>query len=1021
MAVSCFGQTSSVLSSGQWFKVSVQNDAIYKIDYSFLQRAGFNPNQIDPRKIQLFGGMNGMLPQSNSAPRINDLSEISLYVVGESDGKFDQSDYILFYGQGPDGYQLLSNKGVFSYENNLFTDKNFYFLTIGSTPGKRMATTNTIAGTFPIVNELDDFGYYETEQFSILHSGRQWFGEFFSSTTEYTIRFDTPGILDASNLKLITKVMGQSYNPSSFQYFINNTSVGQQDIPPAINYEYADQGVIVADTINISLSQVNGTGRTNQDVKIRFNKAASQLSIGYLDYVLLQFKRKLSLYGDQTLFHSLKSLQQPVTQYSITDIPSGGMIFEITDPFNSKIQGMISGAPTTFSATSDILRKYIMVSGKNFTAPGEEGKVENQNLHGITNINFVIISAPEFLDDAGRLAAHRQSKGITTQVFTPQQVYNEFSGGKQDVTAIRDFMKNLYDRNTGIKNLLLFGRGSYDYKNYLPNNKNFVPIYQSRNSLSPLETYASDDYFGFLENNEGNWGESPVENHTLDISIGRLPVKKTGDSQIIVDKLIQYDGNNWGDWRKVILFAADDGDGNIHQDQADLMAKGIEVNHPEFNTKKIYIDDFKQKNSPIGKVSPDASNALARNAQDGVAIINYTGHGGETLLASERLLDQISLDKWKTGPRYPFLVTATCQFGRNDDPSLISTAELSLFKMSGGTIGLLTSARPVNSSTNFTLNKAFYDALFIKIQNQFRDIGAVFRDTKNNSISGVSNRNFSLLGDPTMRLVMPASEIRITGSTNMTSGSDTLKALSKVRISGTVYTNGSPDPGYNGTLHATLFDKLTEHITKGDENDPFKFTAYDNSVFRGQASIYNGQFDFEFIVPQSIDPAVSYGKFSLYAINATRDVTGVNNTLEVGAKEKNPGVDTKGPSIELYMGDSTFVNGGIAGTSSRIIAILSDVSGINISNFVPDKGITATLDDTLTLSLNNYYQSDVNNYKRGKVNYAIDNLKPGNHQLTLKATDTFGNSSFTSISFFVSDQNGIQIEQFLNYPRHVSS
>src|SRR6185295_1096974 len=252
----------------------------------------------------------------------NDLDEISLYISGESDGKFNPGDYILFYGQGPDSFQLLANKGVFSYQNNLFTNKNFYFLTVGASAGKRMATTDNLGGSFPVVNEFDDFGYYETEQINILHSGRTWFGEFFSSTTEYTIRFDTPGILDGSNLKLITQMMGQSFNPSSFQYFINNVSVGQHDVPPIFDAQYAEKGVLVADTINLTLNQVNGNGKSSQDVKIRFNRAASQQSLAYLDYILLQFKRNLALYGDQTVFHSLNSLQQPTSQYAISGMPS---------------------------------------------------------------------------------------------------------------------------------------------------------------------------------------------------------------------------------------------------------------------------------------------------------------------------------------------------------------------------------------------------------------------------------------------------------------------------------------------------------------------------------------------------------------------------------------------------------------------------------------------------------------------------------------------------------------------------
>lgn len=1018
-----YGQNPSVLSAGKWFKISVANDAIYKIDYNFLKRAGINPDQVDPNKIQLYGGQNGMLPQPNSTPRLNDLKELSIYIVGAGDGKFNREDYILFFGQGPDAYQLLPAKSVFNYQNNLFTDKNFYFLTVGTSNGNRMASVVNISGNFPLVSEYDDFGYYETNQRNMLHSGREWYGELFDTKSEYTIRFEMSGIVEGSNLKLISNEMGQSFSASSFQIFLNDIAITQHDVPPVANLQYSEKGIEVTDTLIVNASLVGASSRTNQDVKIKFNKAASGLSVGYLNYLLLQSKRKLALSGDQTLFHSLKSLQQSVTQYSISGIPSGGMVFDITDSFDAKVQEISFGSSAvTFSGSSDILRKYIIVSNKNYPVPGEAGNVSNQNIHGIASVNLLIVTAPEFLSEAQRLAAHRQSKSfITTAVVTTQQVYNEFSGGKQDVTALRDMVKYLYDKNTGLKSLLLFGRGSYDYKNYLPNNKNFVPTYESRNSLSPLETYSSDDYFGFLENNEGFWGENPPEEHTLEIGIGRLPIKKIEEAQTVVDKIIQYENQNWGDWRKKILFVADDGDFNIHQIQADQLAQSIETNHPEFNTQKIYLDDFKQVISPIGQVSPDATNALSRGVRDGVVIVNYTGHGNEMQWMQERIFDQIALDKWKTGPRYPLLVTATCEFGRNDDPDIISTAELSLLRKNGGCIGLVTTARPVYSSTNFTLNIAFYQSLFTKSLNQFRDLGTIFRDTKNNSLSGISNRNFSLLGDPSMKLAMPTSDIRVTGTTNLTSGSDTLKALSKVRVSGQVYTDGLPNLGYNGTLQATLFDKLTQHITKGDENAPFNFSTRDNAIFRGQASIRNGQFDIEFIVPKSIDPAVSYGKLALYAFSASADLTGENSLIKIGSAEKSPGADTKGPVIDLFMGDSTFVSGGIAGSSSRIVAILTDANGINISNFVPQNSITAILDDTLTISLNKYFQSDANNYQRGKVNYPIDNLKPGGHQLTLRATDTFGNSSFTSISFYVSDQSGIQIEQLINYPNPVTT
>jgi len=1019
------GQPASVLSSGKWHKLSVTTDGVYKIDYNFLKNIGFNPDGLDPRRLQLFTGENGMLPQPNSAPRANDLQQVAVFAVGFEDGKFNGSDYLLFFAQGPDRYELVPSKGTFSYENNFFTDKNFYFITIGTSNGLRMATLPNVAGTFPIVTEFDDFGYYEADNSNELHSGRTWYGERFDATLEYTIRFELPGITNDSFIKLVAAVMGRSFNPSSFQISLNNIPVADLQVPIVSNVPYSIIGTEVRDTVSVNSNSVQAPSRSNQDVKIRFTKAASGVSVGFLDYVLIQVKRTLSLYGDQKIFSSLKSLDQPVSGYSINNAVADAMVWEITNPAQPSIQSSaFSNGAVTFSAPSDVLKKYIVLSNRNYPAPVTEGDVSNQNLRETGSTDFLIITAPEFQSEANRLAAHRSNKsGLNVTVVTTTQVYHEFSGGKQDVTALRDFVKHLYDKGTGIKNVLLFGRGSYDYKQRLSFNKNFVPIYQSRNSLNPLETYASDDYIGFLENTEGNWGESPPELHTLDVGVGRIPVKSIEEAAIWVDKVIAYENQNWGAWRKRILFAADDGDFSIHQNQANVLATTLETDHPEIDVRKMYLDFYDQTGSPPTQTSPEARKALTSHINDGVGILNFTGHGSELQWMQERVLDQISIDEWKPAPRYPFLVTATCEFGRNDDPGLISTAELLLFRKNSGSIGLVTTSRPVYSSTNFTLNKAFYQSVFTRNNGLFQDWGSIFRMTKNSSMAGVSNRNFSLLGDPSMLPPMGSSELVVTEITNLTSGSDTLKALSKVRVAGSVNHLGIPDTQFNGTLSLTLFDKLDTLTTKGDENPPFEFNLRSNALFRGQASIVSGQFELELIIPKSINPAVGLGKLSLYGFSKanSRDAIGADVNVKIGAAELNPGSDTRSPDVELFMGDTTFISGGLVGTDSRIVAILSDDNGIDISSFNAQNDIVAILDDTLSITLNDYYQADANTYTRGKVDYPIYGLKSGFHTLTLHATDVYGNSASASITFHVSDQPGIQIEQWLNYPNPFSS
>ncbi|MBK7649554.1 MAG: hypothetical protein IPJ20_00805 [Flammeovirgaceae bacterium] len=358
-----------------------------------------------------------------------------------------------------------------------------------------------------------------------------------------------------------------------------------------------------------------------------------------------------------------------------------------------------------------MLKEFVVFKSDKAKAPVFEGKVSNQNLLGMAAPQLLIITHPDFLSEAQRLANHRQSvSGIVSKVVTTNQIYNEFSGGKQDVTAIRDFIKMLYnDTNAQLKNVLIFGRGSYDYKNRVLGNTNYVPIYESRNSLSPLETYASDDYYSFLETTEGEWSESPVQNHTLDIGIGRLPVKTLEEATRVVDKLIEYDLNpsSFGPWQNEILFVADDGDFNIHNSQADQLANSVELLNPKYHTQKFFLDSFEQVTKPTGQRSPDAAKALDLSVRKGSLIVNYTGHGSERVWMDERILDEKVIESWKNGPRYPLFVTATCEFGRHDDPFQITSGELTLLQKKGGSIGLVTSSRPVNSSTNFTLNKAF--------------------------------------------------------------------------------------------------------------------------------------------------------------------------------------------------------------------------------------------------------------------------------------------------------------------------
>lgn len=969
-----------------------------------------------------------MLPQANNASRIIDLLEIPITVSGEADGRFDGSDYILFYAQGPDTYSYNLKSNFFSYQNNLYSEKNFYFFTISESAGKRITQSQNLSGSFPVIDQFDNFAYYETDKYNLLHSGRQWFGEQFDQSSQLTIQFDLAGIVPNSNIKLTSHVMAQSISDCSFNLSFNNNGVLTQPIQAVPNSTFAIKGRVAADTISISEASVNASTQTTQQIHYQFNKGLSGISIGYLDYLLFTVKRKLALYTAQTFFTSAESINNPASTFQINSVAASDLVWDVTNAFNVKNQvTQLSGNTFSFSTNTDSLKRFVVFSPSKMAAANFESKVANQNLHAITAADLLIITNPSLMAQATRLAAHRQSHDqLTVETVSTVEVYNEYSSGKCDPTAIRDFVRDVYKRSNGqLKYVLLFGRGSYDYKDRVFSNTNLVPIYESYNSLDPLATYSSDDYFGFLEDSEGDWSENPTVNYSMDIGVGRIPAKNLTDAQLIVDKLIDYDTNpnRFGPWRKSFLFVADDGDFNIHESQADQLADNIVQNHSEFDAKKLFLDEYKQVSKPIGQFSPDASKALDLAIREGKALINYTGHGSERVWTQEQILTSEFVESLKPSPRYPLFVTATCEFGRNDDPFIISSGELLLLQKKGGAIGLVTTARPVYSSTNFQLNQAFYQALFSKTNNQFRRLGDIMRDTKNNSLSGTSNRNFSLLGDPSMKSVLADNQVVAT-EIKTGNGSDTLKALSQVSIKGEIQNSGSTISSFNGSVYATVFDKLENLKTLGDPaeivNPPapsYNFKERSNKLFQGAASVSQGKFQFNFEMPSDLVQGINKGKLSLYAFqNDGNEATGYSTNFSVGGTEPNPPTDSTPPEIKLYLSDTTFINGGTVGSNTQLVARLSDDSGINIASVNPQNNIIATLDSKWSYSINEYYSADKNNPKKGTVTYPLDTLKKGTHTLSLAASDTHSNRSSGTINFMVVDGSGIAISDFGNSP-----
>lgn len=1017
-----FRQTvqNSVLASGDWFKIAVLKDGVFKLSYSFLKDLGLDVDNINPQNIKIYGNGGKMLPEKNSDFRYDDLQQNSIYIEGENDGVFNSDDYILFYGQSPNAVKFNSGNNLFYHQLNRNSDTTFYFITASSTneSPKRILTTSSSLVPNKIVNTFNDYQFYEKDILNLIKSGQDWYGETFDIKTEYDFVFNVPNIDLSSVVNVSVSGAGRSGVSSAFTVSSGSTST-----------------VINFNTITLSCYSCqyanNGTGSMSfnpssdiVNIKVNYNKPSSS-SIAWLDGIQVNSRRKLQMIGNQLFFRDINSVGiGNISQFNLSNATGVTKIWDVTNPFDVRAYQFSPSSSISFITSTDTLKQFVALTNIYESQVYPIGRLVNQNLHGLSQQDFIIVAHPEFLSQAELIADfHRQHDAMNVIVVTPEQIYNEFSSGSQDPVAIRSFLKMFYDRalsnNELPKHLLLFGDGSYDNKNRISGNSNFIPTYQSTNSLSIIGSLVTDDYFGLLDDNEGNWS-SGVE--LVDVGIGRFPVKNKLEADNVTNKVLNYyNPSTMRDWRNEITFVGDDEDGNEHMRQSDFLSGMVESSNPEYNPYKIFFDAFKQESTPGGTRYPDVNKGIIKAFDEGALIINYTGHGGETGWAHERVLTVTDINNLEKTSNLPLVVTATCEFSRFDDPKRTSAGEMLLINKTGS-IALLTTVRLVFSSPNFALNQSLYNKVFTEVNNEKKPIGEIFMEVKNLNASNSNNRNFTLLGDPALKLVYPKYDVNTTkfNGANITTVLDTVKALQKVTIEGYVQDNsGAKLTNFNGTIYPTVFDKSKAITTLGNDGGaPFNFNSQISKLFKGKVSVNNGDFSFSFVVPKDIAYNYGKGKVSYYAENQVEDANGYFSEFYIGGTSDNYDSDTEGPEIELYMNDKSFVFGGITDENPSLLAYVSDLHGINMVGNGIGHDIVAVLDDKTedAFILNNYYEADLNSYQKGVIKFPFSDLEEGRHKLTLKVWDVYNNSREVTTEFNVVKAKDVVLSRVYNYP-----
>lgn len=1027
--------SSSVLATGNWVKIGVLNTGIYKLDFNYLKSIGLNPSDIDPRNIHLFGNGGGELPLKNSSFRYDDLAENAIYVKGEGDGYFDIDDYVLFYAKGQTRWAYDAGSGRYYHYKNYYSDTTFFFLSVSALPGKRIGNKASLgASPTHIVTTYDEFTHHELDNRSFITSGKEFFGEEFDRTLSrsFQVSLSDPDLTEPVWIR--TSAVGRSNSVATgmdvrangnliINHFFN--PVGTNYFDPYTSAPNPKTATITPSASSFSLS-------------FDFSKNGNSDAKAWLDFYEINYRRFLRFSGASFTFRDKKSLGVGnIARFDIDNAGNSLIIWDVTNPV-VPIQQISNqnGSIQSFTAATDTLREYCIfrevVSG--FPAPVWAASISNQNLHATTQTDFVIVSYGNFMDEANRLAEfHRQHDGMTVLVVNPLHIYNEFSGGAQDITAIRDFVRMLYERasvpDQRPKYLLLFGDASYDYKNITKNNTNFVPTYQTYDSWDPSGSYASDDFFAFLDSTEGEWIVGV--NDKMDIGVGRIPAPNIGICKQVVDKIIHYyDNTTLGDWRNTLCFVADDEDGNIHLNESNGCAVLVDTTYKQYNIDKIYFDAYKQQSVGNGFGYPDATNAVNSSVSKGALIMNYTGHGSETQLAHESVitLDR-DIKKWKNYNTLPLFITATCEFSRFDDPARISAGEEVLYNTEGGGIALLTTTRLVFSGANFTLNYSFYqDNSFAPLPNgTMPRLGDIVKKTKNSNGNNLlaNTRNFSLLGDPAMMLAYPKYKIVTTkfNSVAVSGIPDTIKALDKITLEGEVKNDLNQIlTNFNGEIVVTVYDKYVKQQTLANDPGSYKqdFMLQKNIIYKGKATVASGKFIISFVVPKDIAYNPGSGKISYYAFDKENnvDAAGYNTNVIVGGTSSKVTTDVKGPEVELYMNDTTFKFGGITDENPWMLGVLYDENGINTTGSGIGHEITAVLDgdEQNVMVLNDYYVARLNDYTRGDVRYPYKNLAEGKHTLKLKAWDVYNNSAQATTEFYVYKGGLLKIANLMNYP-----
>ena len=1010
---------NSVLANGSWVKIRVSESGVCRMLFSELQSAGIS----NPSAVRVFGYGGAQKDQDFKNSNIDDLPQVPVYVG---------SDYVLFYVQGPISWTYNASSGRFVHTRNTYSNYGYYFLT--DNVGSPLAPTEAAAIT-GTPTDVTSYPHYQVHDFDSINlidrggvsgGGKTFYGEQFTVSQKRTFSFATPNAKTDESSKVYIDLAAFAPAVSTFTATLNGSNTGKTSISAPKDNDFYTMGV--AGTFSL----LGTSAASRQQIQLQFQNSSAG-ALGWLNYIELTTPSALSMSGSYMPVRTLVNRNNPTpVRFRLANANASMQVWDVTrlDAITRMPATYASGELTWVGTQADGVHEYVAVNpqGSSWVSAEIVGAISNQNLHRLNNIDYVIVCPEGYEAVARDLAkAHQDKEGITWTVVTSQQVYNEFSSGTPDATAIRWLMKMLYDRaNNGIgqapKWLMLMGHGSFDNRKLLrTSGSSLMPTYQAANSLNEVKAYASDDYFGWLDDNEG----SDDIKAKMDIGVGRLPVESVEEARTTVDKLITYIRNEQtGKWKNQLAYLADDGENGMHTKTAEESAERVRVQNPDFIVHKIFLDAYPQEVNASGESYPLAKNRLTNLLKSGVLFFDYSGHGGFNAITNESMLNLKDIESM-TNKNQAFWLFVTCNFAQCDAGKRCA-AESAVLNPRGGAIGIVSATRTVYAQQNTDLNRAISQALFAH-ETTFRyeaTLGGALAAGKNALNNDDNKLAYVLLGDPALRLNYP-TDYWVQTNTRI----DTLNALSVQHVTGQIIDEDSLlVSDFNGMVDITIYDKMQSIPTRdndqvGGDPEVVAYNDYPGTSFSGSTAVKDGAFEYTFMVPKDIRYNYGNGRIVYYAHDTAYNDEAVGHfeAFTIGGTGSIVTVDTVGPTMVIYLNNAAFRNGDKTYATPRFFAELEDEHGINTAGagIGHDLMLVVDNDPKQIYTLNEYFLAANDSYQRGQVSYLMNELPDGPHSLTFRAWDLLNNSTTQSLNFIVESGLDPSIYSVITYPNPV--